>query len=30
VSRFILSGEVDEAIRPFAVDRFAAPAREKA
>jgi glycine oxidase len=30
VSRFILSGEVDEAIQPFGVDRFAAAAREKA
>jgi len=30
VSRFILSGEVDEAIRPFAVERFAVPAREEA
>lgn len=30
VSRFILSGEVDEAIRPFAVERFAAPVREQA
>ncbi len=28
VSRFILSGEVDEAIRPFAIDRFAATAKE--
>ena len=30
VSRFILSGEVDETIRPFAVDRFAATAKEEA
>ena len=30
VSRFILSGEVDEAIRPFAIDRFAASAKEEA
>ena len=30
VSRFILSDEVDEAIRPFAVDRFRAPVKEKA
>jgi glycine oxidase len=30
VSRYILSGEVDEAIRPFAIDRFAATAREEA
>jgi len=30
VSRFILSGEVDETIRPFAIDRFAAPAKEEA
>jgi len=30
VSRFIIEGEVDEAIRPFAIDRFAARAREEA
>jgi glycine oxidase len=30
VSRLILSGEVDEAIRPFALERFTAPAREEA
>ena len=29
VARFILSGEVDEAIRPFAIDRFAAALEEK-
>jgi len=30
VSRYILSGEVDDAIRPFAIGRFAATAREEA
>ena len=30
VSRFILRGELDEAIRPFAIDRFAAAAKEEA
>jgi glycine oxidase len=30
VSRCILSGEVDEAMRPFGVARFAVPAKEKA
>jgi len=30
VSRFILRGEVDEVIRPFAIDRFAATAMEGA
>jgi glycine oxidase len=30
VSRYVLSGEIDAAIRPFAVDRFAATAREEA
>lgn len=30
VSRFILTGELDEAIRPFAMDRFAARAKEEA
>lgn len=30
VSRFILCGEVDEAIRPFAIDRFAATVKEEA
>lgn len=30
VSRYILSGEVDDAIRPFAIDRFAAAAKEEA
>ncbi|HYM03908.1 MAG TPA: glycine oxidase ThiO [Stellaceae bacterium] len=30
VSRFIMSGELDAAIRPFAVERFAAKATEKA
>jgi glycine oxidase len=30
VSRYILSGEVDDAIRPFAIDRFAATAKEEA
>jgi glycine oxidase len=30
VSRFILSGEVDEAIRPFGIARFAARAKEEA
>ncbi len=30
VSRLILSGEVDEVMRPFAIDRFAAPAKEEA
>jgi glycine oxidase len=30
VSRYVLSGEVDDAIRPFAIGRFAATAREEA
>jgi glycine oxidase len=30
VSRFILSGELDDAIRPFAIDRFVARAKEEA
>ncbi len=30
VSRFILTGEVDEAIRPFGIGRFAARAKEEA
>jgi glycine oxidase len=30
VSRYILSGEVDDTIRPFAIGRFAATAREEA
>jgi glycine oxidase len=30
ISRFILRGELDEAIRPFAIDRFAATAKEEA
>jgi len=30
VSRFILQGEVDDAIRPFAIDRFATAAKEEA
>ncbi len=30
VSRFIVEGEVDDAIRPFAIDRFAARATEEA
>lgn len=30
VSRFILKGEVDDAIRPFAIERFATAAKEEA
>lgn len=30
LSRFILQGEVDDAIRPFAIERFAATAKEEA
>jgi glycine oxidase len=30
VSRYVLSGEVDAAMRPFALDRFAATAKEEA
>jgi glycine oxidase len=30
VSRYVLSGEVDDAMRPFAIGRFAATAREEA
>ena len=30
ISRFIVSGELDAAIRPFAIERFAATATEKA
>jgi glycine oxidase len=30
ISRFILRGELDAAIRPFAIDRFAAPLKEEA
>jgi glycine oxidase len=30
VSRFILAGEIDETIRPFAIDRFGAAATEEA
>jgi glycine oxidase len=30
VSRYVLSGEVDDAIRPFAIGRFAVTAREEA
>jgi glycine oxidase len=30
VSRYVLSGEVDDAIRPFAIGRFAATAKEQA
>jgi glycine oxidase len=30
VARYILSGELDEAIRPFGIDRFAVAAREHA
>jgi glycine oxidase len=30
VTRYILSGDVDEAIRPFGVDRFATAVKEDA